>query len=128
MTTQINRDFLKGIRAEIDEALKAIAEKHNVSLKTGNGGYDRDYTNGHFKLEIHQISDDGEVIPTELKDLRRLQPDAEGKTVIINGKSHTVVGYNVRARKNPFTIKDARGKLYCTSYEMVMSQIRKAAA
>ncbi|MTH95044.1 HAD hydrolase family protein [Roseibium sp. RKSG952] len=125
MTTKINPQFLKSIHTEINDALKTIAEKHNVHMVTGNGSYEVDQTSGHLKLEINQIAANGEVITDEVKNLRRYHPDTENRTVVLGGVTHKVVGYSTRARKNPFIIKDPRGKKYTARYEVVMSQMDK---
>lgn len=57
MIKNLNPDVLKALALDIDAALKAVAEKHGLSIKTGNSRYD-DLT-AEMKLKISTIDDTG---------------------------------------------------------------------
>jgi hypothetical protein len=49
---QVTRDLMKVIRADIDAALVAVAQKHGIAISLGNGSYSPDGLSGHFKLKL----------------------------------------------------------------------------
>lgn len=114
---QIDKNLLTALRADINAALAAVGEKHNVQLLTGNARYSSD--NATFKLEVNTIGDSGEAVSKELAALRAFYPDIENKQVTLRGEQFTVVGYKTRARKNSFQIKNAAGTVYVTTASAV---------
>jgi len=68
----IDRALLKTLRVDIDAALAAVGEQHGVQLHAGNASFERDGSNGSFKLTISTISDSGFVETAEAAAFRSI--------------------------------------------------------
>jgi hypothetical protein len=104
------------LRAEIDAALKQVAEKHGISLRAGNARFGPD--NMSMKLEAAIISSDGQVKSPERTDFERhaamfgFKADDLGATFPFRGTTYEIVGLKVRSRKYPVLGKRADGKTF----------------
>jgi hypothetical protein len=111
--TRIDRQFFRTIRSDLDEALAAVAKKHGVSIETGRAQYS--YTNGNIKLEIAQITEDGEAVTPEREALDLLGARhgiAYGDTFTSKGRTYTVKGWKARARVRPVLCNRDDGKTF----------------
>lgn len=115
---QFTKQNLQSLRVDIDNALAAVAEKHGISLKLGNGRFSP--VDATFKLEL-AVCEDGVAMTPEKQILKMLFPDLVDKTVEIDGESAKVVGYNKKARSYPFIV-EMKGKRYKVAYETVISE------
>ena len=64
----ITKDLLRALRIDIDEALIAVAEKHNIELKTGNASFTDE--NATFKLDVASIGDGGVAVTKIAADFK----------------------------------------------------------
>ncbi len=113
----LTRSTLRTINDDIDAALKAVGEKHNVVIKTGNATFSP--ANATVKVSIATVTADGVVETKERDDFRRkalrygLPSDALDKVVMIAGRSFKVTGLNPRAKAYPVILTDTfTGKRY----------------
>jgi len=115
-------EFSKGnlptLRKDIDEALKAIAEKHGIKISLGKCSFTSDCA--EFKLNASIITEDGEVMSKEASDFLR-QPfkynlDDSDLFKVFKGsdsKAYKLIGASINARKAPLIIQDIEtGKKY----------------
>lgn len=104
MIKAFDRSNIRVLRNEIDAALLAIANKHNIEIRSGNGRFSP--TNLTLKLELSAKSADGTVVTkeastfTELADLYGMKAEWLGKTFQRYGKTYTVVGLNTKLRSH----------------------------
>ena len=108
---------IKDMRKDIDEALKAVAEKHNCTISAGRANYSDESFN--IKLEVVENSSDGSTVTQAQLDWKAnarrfgLNVDLLGKTVQIQGKDFEIVGLKPRSSKYPVLGKDlSNGKTY----------------
>jgi len=104
----------------MNEALKAIAEKHGLDIKVGNMTYTADDINVKVTLRLDDAESPLVKAYNTYKDLENLPPI---NTIIsVNGKKIKVVGYNTRARKYPIVIKDVKNH---QEYKISAEQLRR---
>ena len=90
-----NPQNLKALRAEMDEALKSVAAKYGVAIRTGNARYTAENTT--FKIDISTVSN-GVVIDKSAADFTRycggygLKPEHLGAAITFNGERYTIKG------------------------------------
>jgi hypothetical protein len=112
-----SKDNLPELRKDINEALKAIAEKHNISIALSKCSFTSECA--EFKLNASIITEDG-VMTKEASDFLRCAfkyglDDSDLFKVFkgIDGKDYKLVGANINARKAPLVIQDiVTGKEY----------------
>jgi len=115
--TVITPTLLNSIRADVEEALDAIAEKHGVTITTGRATYTAQ--NATMKLEIAAIARDGTVQTKEAVDFAAyafrygLSPDDLGKEFRYAGETFEIIGLKTRATKMPILGQSRQtGKIY----------------
>lgn len=130
MTTEITRTKLREIKKDIDNALKAVADKHGILLQTGNSRF----TDTTFTTKIEgavRPSGNGSTAtsPADLKlqtswaakkgfmgDLSDLKI---GDPVKVNTMTGKFVGHDTGKRKYPFIVQVPSGRRYKLSGEQV---------
>lgn len=121
----IDKNNMGVLRDKIDAALKLIAEENDLDISLGRGSYERDGTNGSFKLNISRI-DDGNVLTREALAWGEVAEEHGFKkedlfTIMPNG--HRIIGWNTRASKNPIqTERD--GKIYIWRVASIKNAMR----
>jgi len=108
---------LPGLRKDINEALKVIADKHNISMKLAKCSFTSDCA--EFKLNA-SVMNDGEVMTKEASDFLRQaykynlsDSDLFKSFKGSDGKDYKLMGASIRARKAPLVIQDIEtGKEY----------------
>src|SRR5210317_201051 len=115
--TVITPPLLKSIRADVEEALAAVAKKHGVTITTGRGTYTAEWAT--MKLEIAAIDSDGTVQTKEAVDFVAyafrygLSPDDLGKEFSYGGETFEIIGLKTRATKMPILGQSREnGKIY----------------
>jgi hypothetical protein len=101
----IDRNKVRLISAEIDAALKDIANRHNIQLTTGGGTF----SSNNFTIKVNgsAISSDGSVMTKEAEDFKShaflfgLKAEDLGKTFFQGGKMYEIVGCKPRSSKYP---------------------------
>lgn len=126
--TEFQRDDIKMLRVEINNALKDVAVKYGIELKLGN----INFTSANFsaKLKASTINGNGTVMCTEAVNV-----DKYGKMYGLNGKLNDeftdytgqrfrIAGFKPRSQKYPVIAKDIRtGELYKFSINLVNSNL-----
>lgn len=115
----MDRATLKAIRQAIEEVdLSEIEGQFDIDIRLGDAKFSPYDGTATFKLEISSVVD-GEVKTQEAVDFERyatsegLEPSDLGKTVLLHGEEHELIGYKPRSRKYPFLAKRKRdGKVY----------------
>ena len=105
------------LRIDINAALKAIGEKHNISIKLGKCSFTSQCA--EFKLDASIITDDG-IMSKEASDFLRasfkyglVNDDLFKVFKGIDNKDYKLMGASIRARKAPLVIQDiVTGKEY----------------
>lgn len=96
----LDKETLKAIREQGNQALKSVGEKLNVKIDLGNCSYSE--SEATFQMKVNILSEDGEVITKEWEALLRMAKmrdfDIE-KEYTLNGSKVKLKGYNSRARK-----------------------------
>lgn len=105
----INRNKVREINADLLEALKSVAEKHNCTVSSRGGRFGE--TSFTPKIEFTLITDN-ETVTESLKALRVYRPELEGKTFMSNGKRFTIDGFKPQSPKFPILASNAMGKRY----------------
>jgi hypothetical protein len=112
--TAFDRKNLQALRTDIDAALKAVGDKHGISLKLGRGTFSAETAT--FKLELGTVSDTGVVVTKEAQDFKTyalmfgLKPEHLGQSFKdFDGHSYKVVGLKVRSPKFPVLVERADG-------------------
>lgn len=108
------------IHREINEAMKAIAEKHNLSVPRGVGTQYSLESNtiAIKKFEMTGSTDGGLVETREFRNLQAFYPDLVNKEFTYQGRKAILIGYNTRAPKRPaqfrFVDEGMTGKFWVT--------------
>ena len=123
----MNKIALNAIAADIEAALKGVAEKHSVQIIRGNATYAA--TSGTLKLEI------SDIVNGVVEDVKRtafidnakyyvLEAEWLDKEITLDGQRFTVAGLNTRARKNVVLINRVTdGKGFVCSALAVAKQL-----
>jgi len=116
---KITSKMLKALRQEINQALKEIADNHNINIDCGNCSYgDNEAT---YKLKINVKNDDGQLITKEYNNLLDLsKSDINGFDInsiyVLQGKKVSLEGYSYRSPKFPVHVIELEsGKKYKAS-------------
>tara|TARA_R110002020_G_scaffold8645_2_gene34354 strand:+ start:5290 stop:5724 length:435 start_codon:yes stop_codon:yes gene_type:complete len=131
--TQINKQALKSINADVASALKAVEEKYGISVNIKNAHY-TDGTTGDAKLMYSIVSADGNTMTEEATAFKeRIQYWDNGNATqklaaedlfqkfTCQGKEFKVVGLRTRARKQPILAQEvSSGKEFIFTYESVL--------
>ena len=126
--TTFDNNNLKGLRVEMDLALRAISNKYGITIKAGNASFSGNECT--FKVKLNTQGSDGTVITKEAKSwdlykglangpLDGLSHLNIGDTIYIQGSPYILSGYNTRARKAPINFTDSLGRGYKCSVRML---------
>jgi len=103
---EFNRGNLDGIRRDINEALKAVEAKHDVSFDLGGIGFEKlKFT---VKLTV-SIGDGKEYQKTKFEQVCSIfdiPNDWYGKEFTNRGRKYRITAINTRARKMPMEYED----------------------
>ena len=127
--TTFDNNNLKGLRVEMDLALKAIGDKYGITIKAGNASFSGNECT--FKVKLNTTGADGTAITKEAKawdiykGMHGLDHLNIGDTITIQGSPYILTGYNSRARKAPINFKSRAGKGYKCSVQMLANENSK---
>ena len=98
-SAKITSKMLRELRQEINQALKEIADNHNINIDCGNCSYDDNEAT--YKLKINTKNDEGQVITKEYNNLLDLsKSDINGFDIngiyTLQGKKVSLEGYSYR--------------------------------
>jgi hypothetical protein len=130
--TIITKPLLQALRADVDAALVAVAEKYGVILRCGNGSFAD--TTAHLKLEV-AIGAPGES-PALVKARESwrilcvaygLKAEWLGRTFARTGDRFTVVGLEPKRQKFPVLCRrEGDGKMILLAAEDVRLRLNSA--
>lgn len=109
MADEITRSLLRAMNDDMEQALKAVAEKHGVSIEVGSARFTSQ--NATFKVQIAVIGKGGVADTREAQDFRifatsyGLSPDDLGQIFPYGGKELTIVGLSRKSAKYPILCK-----------------------
>lgn len=107
MIKQIDKEFLRCLRSEINEALEPIAEKYGIKFDAGNASFSQ--FNATIKLEI-ATAQNGDFVTKEAQsfltyaELLGLSKDFLNKEFSYFGTKYILTGYSPRSTKYPFIV------------------------
>ena len=135
MSVEINREFCRTVREEITHALAAVGAKHGLKIEAGSASFVSG-PGGNIKFQLHcsTLTNDGVANTPErlaLATYGRLDgiPDEylAGKSFSFTRREVRLIGYQTRARKNPYLFEDvATGQKFVTNPEAIKRTIGKA--
>ena len=112
----ISATLLQTLREDLNEAIKAVGEKHGVALKVGSASYSGN--NATFKMDVAGIVG-GTVVTKQVQDflsyvgIHGFAKDDLGKTFTYGGCSYAVAGYAPRKRLSLLATRTTDGKTFC---------------
>lgn len=129
--TSFDKSECKRLGEAIEKALQKVGEQHGVHIKRGNARFSS--SNVSYKVEASVLGENGEVKTKEAEDFKQyasmfgLKEEDFGKTFkTFGGKTYTICGLNMRARKNPIHAKNERGRTYIFPAEEVKVMLERS--
>jgi hypothetical protein len=125
--TKFDPNACRLLRAELEAALKIVADKHGISIKTGKMTYSD--TNVKVSLEVATVSEGGEVNTREKKDFLQfaeiygLKPTDLGRNFKSQGELYQITGLNTKKQKFAIQAKRLRDG---HSYGFVAEDVKRA--
>lgn len=107
--TQFQKQDVEQISVEINQALKAIADKYQIQIRTCGGKYDNDTAT--LKLELQTINESGIVLTKEATAFKaystslNLKPEDLFKEFTVNKEKYVLMGFAPRKSKFPMICK-----------------------
>jgi hypothetical protein len=105
---EFNRANVRALHAEVEAALKPIAEKYGLLLERKGRTFYRDSLPAGFQFVVATEGADGEVLDSKAKDFQRLagsfglKAEDLGKEFISgHGERYRITGLNPRAKRYP---------------------------
>ena len=103
---EITRKMLVELRSQIDEALLPIAEKYQVSIKSGSASYGG--LSGSIKLLLETQGENGETKESQewnqSAQWNGMRTDWLGKTIEVDRVAYKITGFNRSRRKYPIAV------------------------
>lgn len=131
---EITKALLKEVRSDIDEALKAVGQKHGLQMKCGNASFIPG-GNGTMKVEMSSITEGGQVVSKIEEDFKfyasryGLKPSDLGRTFRNwDGTVYTIVGCKPKAHKYPILATDPSGKRFKFQSYTVKTALNQSAS
>ena len=122
--TSFDRQNLPGLRRDIDEALKAVADKHGITFAIGRITFSgsefraKMTANTGSSADMDQAKAFGTVADlARLSSMHNLPEDLLGRKITVRGSHFTISGVKLSRRKYPFSVTGARGGKYKMSVE-----------
>ena len=118
---QFDRQSLRALRVDLDQAMATIASKYGIQLSAGNISFTPETAT--IKVQAGVVKN-GTVVTKEAKDFDRykglegLGSLNVGDTIQLQGKEYTISGYKPRSKKSPVLVT-RDGRSYKVSVEMV---------
>ena len=125
----INKEMLRVLRDEINEALKAIGQRHGVTIKAGSAKFTPEAA--RFALDVTANSATGETQDIGAVEFKRnaimfgLKPEDLGKQVVTGQGVYTITGLKPTSYKYPILAKSLRDG---RTYKLPASTVRHALA
>ena len=117
--TVLDRNDVRAVSKECEDALKAVAARYGLNLKVGTRHFTGKDVRFRVELSIAEVSSTGETLTPEALAFKRsayafgLSPDMLGKEFKTFQGTYQITGLKVASRKYPILAKDIRtGKTY----------------
>jgi hypothetical protein len=129
-TTSFDKTNLNSLRSDIDAALAEVAQKYGISIKAGNATYTGETAT--FKLNLGVIDGDGVAADPMIAAFKNnakycgLEASDLGRSFVLNGRSYTIHGLNLKARNRPIIARGSDGKLYSFEDTAVVRLLKAA--
>tara|TARA_R110001592_G_scaffold77485_1_gene233137 strand:+ start:6325 stop:6720 length:396 start_codon:yes stop_codon:yes gene_type:complete len=118
------RQTVKNLRSEIENALAEISSRYGIDVNVGNARFSN--TNVDFKLTLNVLGEGGTVITAEGKAFERVKNSygfghlSVGDSIKIDGSYYTVTGFNSRRRSYPISFVDNSGRSFKCSIKCLI--------
>lgn len=98
MKTEITKELLRAMREDINAALKAVAEKHKVSIEAGHASFT---AGGTFTFKLEGLANGGKSIEAQRYEssIALLNLPPLGTDVELQGKAFVTTGLNTTGTK-----------------------------
>lgn len=106
MINRFDRTSAKNLSREIESALLAVAQKHNITIKSGSGSYNA----SSFSLKVVCRSNNTDIANDTMAPILRrmgLPTNAIGRTFEYKGDAYTIMTINTRKRRYPVETRKA---------------------
>jgi hypothetical protein len=126
----IDKKSLSLLRPLIEKELQALAEKHGIVFKVGNGSFDSSHQNGLLKLEICLVGEGGVVMTREATDflnnaellgMKKEWLNQEFKNIA--GETYKITGLRLRGRLNVICTKLSNGGSYVFEHANIIKRM-----
>jgi hypothetical protein len=131
---EFNRTNCRTLMAEVEAALKPIAEKHGLTLDRKGRTFYRDQMPVMFQFLVTQKDEDGNALSAAGQEFKKnafrvgLEPDDLGKEFMSRGEKYRITGLNLRRRKYPISAERLRdGKSFKFGADTVKFNLQRAA-
>lgn len=132
ITNLADRDTLRMLREDIQNAINEVAAKHGLTADLGNIRYDREGTSFTSKVTV-ETGGQADVADRKADKaaenfkryavLEGLEPSDFGKEFTYAGRNLKIVGYNTRAKKYPISLEDQNGRGFKVSGRQIASAL-----
>jgi hypothetical protein len=110
MITTFDTTNTNALHEEASALLKALAEKHGLTVRRAGGQIDG--SKCVLKFEFRSTSEEGEKADfAKHCVLFNCKPEDYGRVATINGKEVTLVGFELSRRKFPIRVRGKDGKV-----------------
>jgi len=121
----VTRQLIKLINADIEDALKSVAEKHGVKISIGSSSYSTAEFTTKVKIETPEAENLNKDKNKQYAKMLGLPEDIVGKTIVLQGHSYTVIRLDIGKPKNPVIIqKVGSDKTYKVTVDTAKSTLR----
>jgi len=128
--TMFDRETVRKVLAECDEALKAVAERNGLALVRKHCSFSHTELPVAFKLvakgEDGALTREAETF-RQCAELVGLEPSMLGARFKSNGRIFRITGLNLRAQRFPVLAEDLSGKTFKFPAETVRRLVGAAA-
>lgn len=110
--TQFTSSNIDPVQRDIEAALKAVEEKHGVTIGFGRITYDNAKYSSKFTVSV---GDADQAAKTEFDRYCfrfNVKPEAFGTSFRAHGEEFTICGIKPKARKMPILARNAAGTVY----------------
>lgn len=122
--TSFDRAGLRVLRTDLDAALKAVADKHGITLTVGSMRFSESEVrmkltaNTGSSAELVQAKTDASAADlARLSALYDLPEGLLGRKITVRGSHFTISGAKLSRRKYPFSVIGAQGGKYKMSVD-----------
>lgn len=121
----INKESLRILRQELNNAVAEVAKAHGIKLEFGNAKYSTEGAWGTMTLNIATVNASGVVESKERAafrvnaELLGFKPEDLGREFMLSGRLFKISGANPKSWAKPVLADDASGKTYKFEADLV---------